>query len=75
MSDVIGHARNAVQEFAAIRGNKRKLARAANVPEQTLTGIDRDDWNPKTETLAALYRAMESLKSEGQPSSPLGRVA
>jgi hypothetical protein len=74
MSDIISGAKSAVQEFAAIRGNKRRLARAAGLPESTLTGVDCATWNPKTETLIALHKAMAELQ-RGKHPGPLGQVA
>jgi len=62
MSDPITHTIDRLQRFAAVRGNKRALARAANLAESTLIGLEAPDWNPKAETLAALAKALEQLE-------------
>lgn len=64
MENTISDIKRAVQQFAAVRGNKRRLARATGVAESTLTHIESDHWNPRLETLAALARAVEQMQDE-----------
>lgn len=62
MHDPIAKIRTEVQAFAIVRGNKRRLAREAGIPESTLGGLQGEDWNPTVQTLTALHTAMLRLK-------------
>lgn len=62
MRDPIAKIKTEVQEFAAMRGNKRRLAREAGLPESTLGGLQGQAWNPTIHTLTALHTAMLRLK-------------
>lgn len=44
------------------RVTKTKLAEEAGVPLTTLIGMEREDWNPRRSTLAALTEAVYRLR-------------
>ena len=62
MNGSINKIKSDVQAFASMRGNKRRLAREAGLPESTLGGLQNQDWNPTVHTLTALHTAMTKLK-------------
>ena len=68
MRDPIAKIKSEVQTFATMRGNKRRLAREAGLPESTLGGLQGKDWNPTVHTLTALHTAMLRLKRTDNPS-------
>ena len=64
-SDIVTKTKVAIQVFISDGyATKRALAERANLPETTLIGLERPDWNPRTSTLAALARALEKLEAE-----------
>lgn len=77
MSDPVTNTIERLQRFAAVRGNKRALARAADIPESTLIGLEHEGWNPKAETLVALAKALEVLEGgkSKRARAPLHHVA
>lgn len=54
-----------IQKFVAIATvTKTALASRAGLPLTTLIGMEKDDWNPKAKTLAALSRAIDYYEAE-----------
>jgi len=42
--------------------SKAELARAAGMHPNSLSGLEREDWNPRWQTLSDLCKAVESIK-------------
>ncbi len=56
-----------VQTFVArATTTKTALAKRAGLPLSTLIGMESADWNPRSETLKRLVRAIDSLEGPGK---------
>ena len=66
--DEITLQKRRIQRLIAKRAiTKAALARKAGIGETRLIGMERPNWNPLTETLAALVRAADQLGFSRRP--------
>lgn len=71
--DIITAQKQRLQQLV-ISGKVRKfdLARKANLRASVLTGMEQDDWNPLTQTLADLVRAADEMGFTKRPRRAVG---
>lgn len=58
MQSALSRIRRAVADGAL---KKSKLAKEAGVSLDALAGVDRDDWNPRAQTVEALTAALDRI--------------
>jgi len=57
------------------RMTKRELARRAGLPETTLIGMERPDWNPRADTLRRLMPAVPRARPLADAANQRSLVA
>lgn len=62
--DLVTRQKQRIRVFCgAERGNKAKLVKVAGITAARMTGCEEDAWNPRSDTLAKLVRALDQIEA------------